>query len=200
MYGTSFLLLLFILFGSVFFNLDSGGSQGSGFQDKVMHSINEMLVTNYDDVSDISSNWRGYEAYLGFSKYYSGSLPELLFGQGYGAVVYTPYWIFKGELPQLDIIPIFHNGYITILLKTGAIGLILFFILLYVLLNTATNIRQISIKPEQVLASTLLQANVFIIFFFTFFIHGIFSITPPLLLLVLVGVNLQLISVNNIKK
>ena len=106
-YGASILLVLLVVFGGILFEKKPAGSQGSTFTSKVENSLNEITVRKYFTAKDINNNWRGYEAYLGLSKYYEGSLIELLFGQGYGAVVHTPSWIFGGD--KLAVLPMFHN-------------------------------------------------------------------------------------------
>jgi len=192
LYGASVLLVLFTIFGGLVIDIKAGGVQGSTFESKLTHSFDEMFVRDYDTSREVSHNWRGYEAFLGLSKYYEGNIFELLFGQGYGAIVITPFWVFHGEL--LNTLPIFHNGYITIILKTGIVGLLFFFLFLYLLLKMVTKSVQTSINTEQVLTGRLLQAIVFIIFFQTFVVHGLFFTTPPVLLLILTGVLIQFLA------
>ena len=185
------MLILFIIFGGLFINSEAGGTQGSDFQSKMMHSLEEMTVRDYDNIVEINHNWRGFEAYLGLQKYYTGNPLEILTGQGYGSVVYTPNWVFKDAETNLDVLPMFHNGYITIILKTGLFGLFLFFFWLYVLLKTGTSISKTANNRQQRLEGSFLQASVFMIFFQTLVIHGIFKTTVPVLLLILVGIALH---------
>lgn len=185
------MLILFIIFGGLFVNNEAGGIQGSNFQSKMMHSLDEMTVRDYDNMVEINHNWRGFEAYLGLQKYYTGNPLELLIGQGYGSVVYTPNWIFKDAETNLDVLPMFHNGYITIILKTGLFGLFLFFFWLYVLLKTGTSVSKTANNPQQGLEGSFLQASVFIILFQTIVTHGIFKTTVPVLLLILIGMSLH---------
>lgn len=191
MYGASILLVLFIIFGGLLTEMKGGGNQGTTFKSKVMHSLDEMIVRSYNSHTEINQNWRGYEAYLGLSKYYEGGVYELIFGQGYGAVVITPFWVFHGE--KLNVLPIFHNGYITIILKSGLVGLFSFFLFLYTLLKVSFKVIKEKNHQRQ-LAGMLLQSSVFIIFFQTFVVHGIFKTTVPVLLLVMIGGLLQIIS------
>ncbi len=195
MYGASIVLILFVVFGGVFFNTNARGTEETTFQSKVEHSFSEIVVKDYQDRYEINHNWRGYEAFLGLSKYYDGNLAELLFGQGFGAVVITPYWIFQGLMPALDILPMFHNGYITILLKAGLVGFLFFFLFLHTLLKTGTQSLKAAMSNEQALASILLQASVYVILFQTFVIHGIFTTTVPVILLFLIGIIIQLFTI-----
>ena len=194
MYNASIVLVLFVVFGGLFFNINAGGTEGTTFQSKVEHSFSEIIVKNYDTHFEIMHNWRGYEAFLGLSKYYNGNLAELLFGQGLGAVVITPYYIFQGTMPTMDVLPMFHNGYITILLKAGLVGFLFFFLFLHTLLKTGTQSLKAAMSNEQALASILLQASVFIIFFQTLVVHGLFTKSPSVLLLFLIGITIQLLT------
>jgi len=198
MYFATFLLVLFVIFGNTFMDIETGKTQGITFEEKFLHSLDEITVKDYgDDAAAINNNWRGYEAFLGLSKYYTGNIGELFLGLGYGAYVESPYWLFQGK--KLEYLPIFHNGYITILLKTGFVGLILFFAFLYILLQTANEVIRKPQNREIELLAMLLQAMVFLILFYTFVVHGIFQTTVPVLNLLLIGICLQTIGNNKIK-
>lgn len=185
MYGASVLLVLFVVFGGGLIDVPISEIKQVDFQAKLMNSLNEMTVREYYTLAEINQHWRGYEAYLGLSQYQSGNLLEIIFGQGFGAVTYTPFWIFRGE--KLDLLPFFHNGYITIILKTGLVGLLCFFLFLYTLLKSSLKTINFAKTPQEKISGLLLQAAVFIIFFQTFVVHGIFKTTTPVLLLVLIG-------------
>ena len=148
-YWFTVLVALFIIFGGLFLDVKTGDSQGNTFQTKVSHSLDEMTVKDYGTVQEIIHNWRGYEAYMGLSKFYEGNIFEVIFGQGFGAVIYTPNWIFNGESDNLSVLPIFHNGFITILLKTGLVGLFLFFGFLYQLLRISKKLIEKAVVVQQ---------------------------------------------------
>jgi len=187
-YYASIILVLFVIFGGSMLSVEYNTIDDVTLITKFQHSIYEMAVHSYDRLDEINNNWRGFEAYLGLSKFYEGNWLELIFGQGFGAVIHTPYWIFSGKKDGLDVIPMFHNGYITILLKTGILGILIFFLFLHKLLNIkTTDIKKKNYSTIN-LSTSLIHAIVFIIFFQTFVIHGIFSTTPPMLLLVLIGI------------
>jgi hypothetical protein len=191
-YGALIVFVLFVFFGANYIDTD-GRSGDFTIESKVMHSVSEIIVKEYDTVFEIQNNWRGYEAYLGLSKYYEGNIAELVFGQGYGSVAITPQqWMNHGLDEGLGVLPIFHNGYVTILLKTGLAGLLSFFVFLYVLLKISIKNINTAKCEEELLSGHLLQASVFIIFLSSIVVHGIFYITPPVSLLVLVGVVLCL--------
>lgn len=175
--------IVFVMFGGALFQ-NEVGMQGFTFLDKTLNSLSEVTVREYNNIYDISHNWRGYEAYLGLEKFYSGDFLQLFFGQGFGAVVRTPYWIFNGE--KLNDIPMFHNGYFTILLKTGYLGLFVFFLFLYRLLTKTSNIT--SGNNYNLFLTRILQGCVFVVLLQTFVIHGVFATSPPVVTLILIGV------------
>jgi hypothetical protein len=193
-YWMSISMILFILCGSFIFDISAGGEQGFTFESKILHSFDELIVHDYADASEINHNWRGYEAYLGLSKFSQGNAGEILLGQGFGAIVKTPFWLFQGE--KLETIPIFHNGYLTIILKSGLIGLLLFFNFLYTILKKAVKFSITAISIEQKCLAVLLQAIVFIILFQTLVVHGIFKTTVPIMLLILTGALIQYLEIN----
>ena len=191
-YWVTVLFVLFIIFGGLFFSVESNALKGNSFQSKINHSFNEILVRKYETTFEISQNWRGYEAFLGLTKFNEGNFIEILIGQGFGAVVYTPNWIFNGEMGSLDVLPMFHNGFITILLKTGLLGLIFFFLFLFKLLKVASEVTILGVSKLDKLTTILLQSAVFTVLFLTFVVHGIFTTTTPVLLLILMGATLKM--------
>lgn len=100
----------------------SGGaiSDGSSFFDKVLNSLQEFRISDYSNWSEINKNWRGYEAFLGVDQVFSVGGWANYFGVGFGSFATGP---FEGKLEQ---IPFFHNGFITIFLKSGALGIAIF--------------------------------------------------------------------------
>ncbi len=182
---------LFIIFGGLLFNIESGTIEDNTFQSKVNHSLNEIVVKDYKTATEIVQNWRGYEAYLGLQKFYTGNLFEILFGQGFGSVVEMPKWVFFGQESTLSVIPMFHNGFITILLKTGLCGLTLFFILLYKILKVPSLIQNTQFNKQHKLITLLLRAIVFIILLQTLVVHGIFTTFVPFTSIILIGASVK---------
>ena len=79
--------------------------------------------SNWLDKSNIISNWRGYEIYCAKEQFKKAPLLEQFFGQGFGKVINTNgYEVYvSGERGGITIL---HNGFYTILIKTGVVGLI----------------------------------------------------------------------------
>lgn len=186
----SILSILFLLFGGRFINSSkSRDYYDVSFKNKIVNSLDEILIKNYYTAAEINNNFRGYEANLGLTKYFEGNFFEVLLGHGFGTVVKTPFWIFQGE--KLEIIPMFHNGYITILLKTGLLGLSIFFIFLYKLLNVGLLKYNDKQDNNQTFFGVFIILIIFMVLFRTLVIHGIFTTTVDVALLIFLGANLN---------
>lgn len=153
----------------------------STLSNKLRNSFNELLVFERTDMTSINREWRGFEAYLGLQMFFEGNIIQQLAGQGAGAICRND--IFLDE--RLSALPIFHNGYVTILLKAGYLGLFFFFLFICSLFNTGTPSGQSGRYITSLLA--LLGIN---LLFNTQVIHGIFTNETPMFLLLLVGVSL----------
>ncbi|MGR2767997.1 O-antigen ligase family protein [Photobacterium ganghwense] len=176
------IFIVFNIFGGHLLNVKTANIDDLTFTAKFSNSLSEVVVRELDDRRDISNNWRAYEAYMGLDKYLDGNSIELVFGQGFGAIVKTPYWIFNGEL--LDVIPIFHNGYITVLLKSGLLGLFLY--ITFIL--QASRVSYLSNKGE-LRAIFLCKVSIsFMILTTSFVTHGIYNKNAPFLTLVFLGI------------
>ena len=175
---------LFIIFGGSLFPENVTQLENYTFLDKIKHSLSEITVRNYTSFSELSDNWRGYESYLGLHLFYNGSFFEYLFGQGLSAHVQTPFWI-NFENDQLRTIPMFHNGYITILLKTGLLGLLLYFIFIYRLTGSRENFYEKNNIGSELLLALAISASIEMLA-----VHGFFSKSPSFIVLFLIGASL----------
>lgn len=95
------------------------------FLGKLQASAEEVTIANYASQEDINANWRGFESYLGWNQIKKGKIPQWIVGQGFGQSVPIGFEMTLGG-SQLTSLPKFHNGFITILLKTGVLGIILY--------------------------------------------------------------------------
>ena len=95
---------------------------------KSLNSFNEVSSDiEYWDEKAINNNWRGYEVYRTKELFKEANANEVLFGFGFGKRVDLNIAIYLGN-ELFTSIPILHNGYYYILLKTGIIGLIIYII------------------------------------------------------------------------
>lgn len=135
--------ILFILIAiSLFFIFSrSLTPQGDGisFSGKLMGSFSEIGMNGFSDASDITKKYRGFEAFMTFQSFLSGSSNEQIFGQGFGALIDLKYEVFLGN-QYFRFVPVLHNGFLYILIKIGIIGLFLYLIFYYFLFkNVARN-------------------------------------------------------------
>ncbi|CEQ31481.1 Lipid A core-O-antigen ligase and related enzymes [[Clostridium] sordellii] len=96
------------------------------FINKFSNSINEISANSeqWNELS-INNNWRGYEVYRTKELFKEVNSKELLFGFGFGKRVDLNTGIYLGD-QKFYSIPILHNGYYYILLKSGIFGLIIY--------------------------------------------------------------------------
>lgn len=81
---------------------------------------------------EIQANWRGYEAYQGMLKFNEGKSLQKVFGYGFGARVDLGL-IMKLAGEDYEDVPILHNEYVMLLVKSGIAGLMLYLLFLYLI-------------------------------------------------------------------
>lgn len=136
-------IALFILITvSVLISVDSLIDNDGSYIYQIARSLTEIAISDHTDWYDINKNWRGFEAYQGIITYFNGSTLQILFGQGFGALVDLGFYIKLGGDIEYRFIPVFHNGYVYLLLKTGLVGLFLFiYFFVKLLISSKINIR-----------------------------------------------------------
>jgi O-antigen ligase len=90
--------------------------------------IEEVWITERMSRSQIDDNWRGYEAARALGQWAEGGPPRWLFGEGLGSLVDLGMFqtLTRDRRDAVRFIPIFHNGYMTVLVKTGLVGICLY--------------------------------------------------------------------------
>ena len=139
-------LMLLILSTSV-------GETGT-FRSKISQTLSEIAVSDYQDMADINNKWRGYETFRALLKFSKEGITGKLLGTGFGSVVDLGLSIKLGD-SYMSEIPVFHNGYAYILVKTGIIGLICYGIFYFKLLKQSIKFKN-SVIDEQILLSRIL--------------------------------------------
>jgi len=159
------ILVFFIFYGLIYLNKYEG----------IKYIINEIIPNqNYYSIASNYTNWRGYETYIGYDKYRSyKSLEKYLMGGGLGTIVDVNFIWFEGEGFVLDYIPIFHNGYIYLLLKTGIIGLFCYIAFFIYIAYKGLRILKKEIRFEQQFFLGLIITSIFN----TFVISGLYNKT-----------------------
>ena len=100
---------------------------------------------NRDDWKQFNDNYRSYENIRTVQQLSHNS--SLTFGEGIGSQVDLKQKVHLGDM-ELRFISILHNGYMTVLLKTGLLGLIIYLysIIFFFKQKTYTNINLININ------------------------------------------------------
>jgi hypothetical protein len=97
------------------------------FVEKTANTSSEANVHSYETYQDINANWRGFEASRAAKTYADFSDTEKLFGGGFGTTVDLGF-AMKLLVDYFQFIPVLHNGYMELLVKTGLLGLSLFIV------------------------------------------------------------------------
>lgn len=110
---------------------------GRGFESflyKIKNAPIEPFKTkiNKDDWKDFNDNYRSYENILTVKQVASEGTMAVIFGKGLGATIDLGREIMTNDEELIQYIPILHNGFATIYLKSGLVGL--FFLLLFMYL------------------------------------------------------------------
>lgn len=93
------------------------------YVNKIFNSVKEIsFATKTWDKTTIVQNWRGYEVYCEINKFTKESLFGKLLGDGFGAQLDVGGYAYL--ISTEETIPFLHNGYFTILMIWGAIGVI----------------------------------------------------------------------------
>jgi hypothetical protein len=87
---------------------------------------------NRNDWKDFNDNYRSYENIMTVRKTISEGWSSILFGQGLGSQIDLKQKLWLGDM-ELRYISILHNGFMTVLLKSGLVGVLLMIISIYLL-------------------------------------------------------------------
>jgi hypothetical protein len=123
--GISLLFFLFILYAEQNKSMFTGSQIDNTFYGKLFNSFNEVQSADYTE-EEIQLNYRGYESYMALNGFLQANSVEQLIGR-FGKMVDLKTYVGLGS-SDMRFIPVLHNGYLYILIKSGLLGLILYFI------------------------------------------------------------------------
>lgn len=89
---------------------------------------------NKDDWKDFNDNYRSFENIIAVKQVSSNGIGAIFFGEGLGSTLNLGQKVLTTDGSMIQQIPIAHNAYMTVFLKSGIVGvvfLILFIIVLY---------------------------------------------------------------------
>lgn len=112
--------------------------EGTTFYNKLIFSLQEVSSTQHWTLVDINERWRAYETHRAMSEYFASNNLELFIGKGAGYLLDLKILMDLGG-ESFKYIPILHNGFAFLLLKTGAAGLLCYLIFFVNLFNSTIN-------------------------------------------------------------
>ncbi len=98
------------------------------FLGKWVSSFSEISIGNYNTEQDINIRYRGYESFMALNGYLESDTKGLVFG-GLGKLVDLKTFVRLGVDTDYRYIPVLHNGWLYILVKTGAAGVLTYLVI-----------------------------------------------------------------------
>jgi len=152
-----------LIFGFIFIVFTTPSDEVGTFRSKLVRSIVEITVSDYQDLVDINNNWRGFEAYKAFASFESSSISKKILGQGFGSTINLGFTMNLAGA-DYDEIPILHNGYAYILVKTGLLGILCYAFFYLSLLKHSIKFRNSEIQDQVLLSRLLLGLTLSLVF------------------------------------
>ena len=112
------------------------------FFGKIAHGGEEVELHSYSTMSEINDNWRGFEGYRALKTFDDLSPLQQVTGGGFGTLVDLGFSMNLGGPVEIQELPILHNGYLYLLVKTGIAGVGLFLAYVWILLRRGWRLRQ----------------------------------------------------------
>jgi hypothetical protein len=133
-----------VALASSVFHSEKGSALLDAFIQKAANTSSEVNVHSYETYEDINLNWRGFEASRAAKTYGGFSETEKLVGGGFGTMVDLGFAMKLGDTGEsFEFVPLLHNGYMELLVKTGLIGLSLFILFcIQIVLMAIRELRQ----------------------------------------------------------
>jgi hypothetical protein len=158
-----FLMILFLLIGyaAVFYSYPNRNAKGfEAFLYKVKNAPIEpfKVKINKTDWKDFNDNYRSYENILTVKQVKATGFHTVIFGKGAGSTIKLGRRIKTNDGEYVTNVPILHNSYMTIYLKSGLIGVFLMFVFLYLILkhNNSSKFEGIALMYQKLLLGTVI--------------------------------------------
>lgn len=123
-------IVFFLLVGAAFSTLVFLGQDSIDIRTtsgRLANSFHELFSYRFDDMVDINTKYRAFESMMAVRTYLEGTWFELICGHGFGKPIDLQMLVTLGNPGQenkFQFIPILHNGYLYVLVKTGILGLL----------------------------------------------------------------------------
>lgn len=129
----SIILLSIIGYSTVLYiNPKRNGEGVEAFLYKIKVAPSETFKTKIkrDDYKDFNDHYRAYENIMTIRQVSKGGIVDVLFGKGLGSRIDLRQKVYLGDM-ELRFISILHNGFMIVFLKSGLLGLFIFFYTIY---------------------------------------------------------------------
>lgn len=114
---------------------------------------------NTNDWKDFNDNYRSFENIITVRQVSNGGTSDVLFGKGLGATINIGRKILTTDGTIVQYIPILHNGFATVFLKSGLLGLFFLLASIYLLIRP----RKSNIPQVQQLNLLIVGTGIFLI-------------------------------------
>ena len=145
----------------------------SSFLGKIARTQDELTFSDFRTEGDVIRYWRSYETLVAFETYARNNNFRRAIGMGFGQLVDIGMEVQLGN-DFMRYIPILHNGYMYILVKTGYLGLFAFFLFMGKLYSIGARHADSSCSSCQLIGG-LVMSTVAIVVVSTFVISGWFN-------------------------
>lgn len=150
------------------------------FMGKFALSLRELSLSQTTDFREVNLNFRGYETTRALLQFSAGSIPQMMFGQGFGATVDLGISMpleFTGYGPNRLVrhVGLLHNGYMYLLTKVGLVGLGCYIGVLLYLYIVGRRYASLPKEHELRVPGRLLQAAVVTLAATTYIVGGVFN-------------------------
>lgn len=142
----TFLVFVFSGYAAIYYSNPQRTGKGiEAFLYKIKIAPLEPFKTkiNKDDWKDFNDNYRSYENILTFKQVTYEGDSTILFGKGLGSTINLGRKVWSNDGAYIQYIPILHNGFATIFLKSGVIGVLLLLLFIYLLLKQRKSENQL---------------------------------------------------------
>ena len=158
--------------------------QAESFTGKIMGSFTEISLGNYDTEQDINTRYRGYESFMALKEYTSGNATDWVFG-GLGKLIDLKTFVKLGEDSELRYIPILHNGWLYLLVKTGLTGVLVYLAVFISLLVSLSKIYLKGNQPAVTLFAALLVGCILSMLVTNYIVSSFFNVEMSILMITL---------------
>lgn len=145
----------------VYINPKREGKGIQAFLYKIKIAPQEAFKTKIDkdDWKDFNDNYRSFENIITVKQVSANGNRAIIFGEGLGSTLNLGRKIWTNDHEYVQYIPIVHNGYMTVFLKSGLLGVSLLLIFLIVLFRQ----KKSDVENVQKINYLLIGSSVFLI-------------------------------------